>query len=669
MLFLSYSRQQLYFAESLTLRLQGTGHEVWFDLQQLKPGIDWQIGIQEGLKNCDSVVFVASRAAVASPYVQIEWEHALADRKPVYVVVFEDCVLPPELVNAATILDFRRNFDYKLKQLLAAIADGEGPHDPISPPNALKFPIVLEPEVQRVASFLVGVAALVIFTAVIIAVYGLTSEDVRDTYRVLWARNAGYVGLVGMALIFVSVRFLYRQIGYRALTTLWTIILVTDMFGLIIALSATLVAAQNDDFPWSGVVAFVAFCTVFYFGHRANNEDGVKSEAILRWMPKGVAGLAQREQYNRVRGDYRKRAAPPPTTQPQRRRWERYYVHHHPFDRGLAHIVQDVMGVNGHILVQAGDEADYHIVLVTRFAKYDALAKAIVERGARVVPVVVANVMHRPQFKPLLQYQVVDYRKRDPRTLQRMASYLANPSAAQSYGMSVTPERFDKKLYPSVGNRLGAFIGMVPWGRVPKWAYEGAFLATFGLLIGNVVFDEISNPPPPRPPTAIPAPTLSFFETSSTQQAAVDAVLGSVPQTVTVGDIALTVPQTWRVTPPTDAITQFFGAGADIVGSAVGIGASSTVTVAKYVGDAPVEDYLTGLRAEAIDVPTELREPVKSAYRVGFTVSLETVGWVFVVPQEDRTLLVHAQSLSMGFGASQDAPVPSNVVNIIQSIE
>ncbi|MBL8156567.1 MAG: toll/interleukin-1 receptor domain-containing protein, partial [Anaerolineae bacterium] len=45
--FLSYSRSQYYFAESLVLRLQASGLAVWFDVQQLEPGSDWQRDIAD----------------------------------------------------------------------------------------------------------------------------------------------------------------------------------------------------------------------------------------------------------------------------------------------------------------------------------------------------------------------------------------------------------------------------------------------------------------------------------------------------------------------------------------------------------------------------------------------------------------------------------------------
>src|SRR5688572_1697994 len=109
MLFLSYSRRQFYFAESLVLNLQAKGISVWFDVQQLVPGKHWQEGIQAGLDESKGLILIASRAALESPYVQLEWEAALKNQKAVTIVAFEDVTLPPVLKDAA-VIDFRGDF-------------------------------------------------------------------------------------------------------------------------------------------------------------------------------------------------------------------------------------------------------------------------------------------------------------------------------------------------------------------------------------------------------------------------------------------------------------------------------------------------------------------------------------------------------------------------------
>ncbi len=73
-LFLSYSRQELYFAEAVAQKLLDAGFDVWFDIQQLESGIDWKKAIDDGLANCDAMVLVASQALVISHKYLSVWE-------------------------------------------------------------------------------------------------------------------------------------------------------------------------------------------------------------------------------------------------------------------------------------------------------------------------------------------------------------------------------------------------------------------------------------------------------------------------------------------------------------------------------------------------------------------------------------------------------------------
>ena len=68
-LFLSYSRRQFYFMEALLSRLENTNLELWVDIARLKPGLSWAEGIRQGLSNSSGLLLIASRDALASPYV------------------------------------------------------------------------------------------------------------------------------------------------------------------------------------------------------------------------------------------------------------------------------------------------------------------------------------------------------------------------------------------------------------------------------------------------------------------------------------------------------------------------------------------------------------------------------------------------------------------------
>jgi hypothetical protein len=159
--FVSYSRQTLYFTESLVLALQKAGVNLWFDLQQLKPGCNWSAEIQDGLKICDGIILVVSQAAMRSPYVALEWEDALNSGKPLHLVFFESVkfdpiaaqitnpdgstsqreILPAQLLDKATsIIDARADFKGAVKRLLQSLQGIECPRDNIPSPNRLRIP-------------------------------------------------------------------------------------------------------------------------------------------------------------------------------------------------------------------------------------------------------------------------------------------------------------------------------------------------------------------------------------------------------------------------------------------------------------------------------------------------------------------------------------------------
>jgi TIR domain-containing protein len=129
--FISYSRKQLYFAESIVLKLQQAGFEIWFDLQKLEPGVHWANALAEGYGNCERLVFIASKAALQSPYVQVEWETALRNGREVIVVLTEPVTLPESLKNCA-VYDASARFDPTLQDLIRYLrGESTARHDPV----------------------------------------------------------------------------------------------------------------------------------------------------------------------------------------------------------------------------------------------------------------------------------------------------------------------------------------------------------------------------------------------------------------------------------------------------------------------------------------------------------------------------------------------------------
>ena len=64
--FVSYSRKDYYFAESLALHLLRQGVPVWLDVRVLEPGKDWERSLEEALDAATTVVLVASPDSIGS---------------------------------------------------------------------------------------------------------------------------------------------------------------------------------------------------------------------------------------------------------------------------------------------------------------------------------------------------------------------------------------------------------------------------------------------------------------------------------------------------------------------------------------------------------------------------------------------------------------------------
>ena len=116
--FISYSRRQIYFAESLALHLQNEGLNIWFDLQELQAGTVWADGLTHGVGEASQMVLVVSQAALDSPYTQQEWKTFISRGNRPVLVIFEPVELP-ELLKGMPTFDLRAGFKHKVKALAA----------------------------------------------------------------------------------------------------------------------------------------------------------------------------------------------------------------------------------------------------------------------------------------------------------------------------------------------------------------------------------------------------------------------------------------------------------------------------------------------------------------------------------------------------------------------
>jgi hypothetical protein len=90
----------------------------------LRPGEEWTTAIWEELDAASWVIFLASKAACESPYVQQELGMALAKRKEIVPVVWDqDPSELPGWMNRYQAVDFRERSVIEMQDDLAAIAE------------------------------------------------------------------------------------------------------------------------------------------------------------------------------------------------------------------------------------------------------------------------------------------------------------------------------------------------------------------------------------------------------------------------------------------------------------------------------------------------------------------------------------------------------------------
>ncbi|MEO1295771.1 MAG: toll/interleukin-1 receptor domain-containing protein [Cyanobacteria bacterium J06636_16] len=97
-IFLSYARADGQIAATrLRSELERAGFQVWRDIEDMQGGQAWKDQLRQAIRTVDTVVVLLTPAAVASKYVEWEWESALTLEKRVIPLLISTCDVPDEL--------------------------------------------------------------------------------------------------------------------------------------------------------------------------------------------------------------------------------------------------------------------------------------------------------------------------------------------------------------------------------------------------------------------------------------------------------------------------------------------------------------------------------------------------------------------------------------------
>ncbi len=283
--FISYSRKDFYFAESLAFHLAERGIANWLDANELIPGGEWGEEIDRALDDAETVILVATPASVRSPYVEREWKRALAQGDRLLVALFRSCKLPPEM-QEARMVDFRGRFRSALKRLTQLLEQKSATHQT----KPARFPR-LPPWIALLTLML---ASTFFLPLMIFGDWqGLGFEKDPIALRVFtWLMLPFLFGVVAWH---ACLAFLWRRMGMTRL--LLTLLLFTGIFGFYLI-------GRTGWFP-----AITALTAGMHYQGISNSILGgivgvgcaalvvvtlLRPEDVLRWCPTGKAWDAYR---------------------------------------------------------------------------------------------------------------------------------------------------------------------------------------------------------------------------------------------------------------------------------------------------------------------------------------------------------------------------------------
>jgi hypothetical protein len=439
--FISYSRTQLYYAESVAIQLKHEGIDVWFDLQQLKTGEDWASEIKRGLDECAGIVLIVSRRAMASPYVELEWKGTLDAGKPVYLLYFETATLTDERLTHCAAVDGRGRFQKAIHQLVGAIQNGETPKETT---RSIEFKIpklfsrVLQPDDDQVMRFPIKSSP------------GILGIALSILLMCTWLIIAGIIAVQFFGLVVAPL--LFALAGYGLLA--WNYFVRRKLVGepprlfMLLSVAACWFAAQYRSraffvgslppavFPYSigTALIFVAFYVL-------------RGADLLRWT---VTGFASRRARRRYHGGQWLNVNPP-TTQPAQ---VQYAVYYHPGDEKFYNRLLQAMSARGHSAQTLSESHNIFLqyyAILSNLTDFDELRR-VLQQHPSMTPIAVTSVTVPKDIMDLMgRFQWLDARRDPPERFNALAKTLGEGGLLNntlSASLEVTPSGLDTPITP-----------------------------------------------------------------------------------------------------------------------------------------------------------------------------------------------------------------------------
>jgi hypothetical protein len=450
--FLSYSRRQLYFAEGLALTLQLAGLDIWFDLQRLEAGTDWSKALERGIADAERMVLVVSQASIESMYTCAEWESHLSSDKPLILVIAEPVKLPEKL-RGLPALDFTQQFDAQAQQLAAFLTgDIPAPNNPVPEPNPLRLRTRFPRDIARVILTLMAPLATGLSTLLYAIVASLRTEDLQPGDILFFSQTFLILALVAL---FSAIQFNRHRISQagakRWVLTSLVLQLLTGTVGILLLTTLPEVPAPLALGGWLFLMlphaVLIGLSLYVYLRVLRRSAD------VLRWFEAGQVDQKLRRRIHdplvqaaNVTLDTERLATIQPVD---------YELHFDDEDQPLARRIEKAFERVGHQRVEQGDPASHHVAIVTNRSSQSWVQAITKTYRNRLVFVIGSTIDFQATLSDTGQYQWIDFRKGDPKTIETMAKSIENPSAWQrESALESTPTRVSELLLPPGMNAL-----------------------------------------------------------------------------------------------------------------------------------------------------------------------------------------------------------------------
>jgi TIR domain len=410
-LFISYSRKDYYFAESLAFHLSRAGVPVWFDARDLSPGGFWQRDLDAALDRASCLLLLASADSLNSPHVRHEWERSRAQRKRIVILLLRGARLPDELASYEFV-DFQGAFTPALRRLVLGLRSRLATY----PKRRNRFSLKLPPWVLAIALTL---------CIPILCYFALANwtEDSReqDTPFLRTSVRLLLPVFASVLLWFLGFAWLRRRMGMTHLITCfaftwgWTLVPLVRVW----LYGPTAVAKYGQ--PMGQVIT----------GHSLGIEilgalplAGVfivfvlQPEDLLRWMPTG-----------RVWNWYRARSTfkfPELTESSILKRVGRFRLLNDPLDNPAASRLRKELEQTGARDVPNSNNA---VILLTNRTRTQWLIHNAQHVPGRVMTVIGTSIALPEEVNWVWRREWIDFRNWDLNRLDRKSGLLAVPEA------------------------------------------------------------------------------------------------------------------------------------------------------------------------------------------------------------------------------------------------